>query len=60
MENNKTEEIRDGIIEFLKQKYGTAAVKINGCNFAAADIAINEQENPEVYRVTVIRHDTKK
>jgi len=59
MNNNKTEEIRDGIIEFLKQKYGAAAVKIDGCNFAAADVAVNEQENPEIYRVTVIKQPKK-
>jgi len=59
MNNNRTEEIRDEIVKFLKQKYVAAAIEINGHNFAAADIAFNEHENPEYYRIMVIKNDSK-
>jgi len=58
-DNIKTKEIRDGIVEFLKQKYTAAAVKIDGHNFAAVDIAVDAQGDPEIYRVTVVKHAEK-
>ena len=34
------EELRDEIIEFLKQKYTAASAKFDGCNCSAAELAL--------------------
>ena len=55
----KTVEIRNLLIEKLKETYGAmAVVPLNGHYLAGADVAINgENGAPEVYRITVIKHE---
>ena len=58
----KTVEIRNLLIEKLKETYGaTAVVPLNGRYFSGADVALNDKDgNPEVYRITVIKHDQQR
>lgn len=59
---DRTEEIRNTILETLKEKYGASTAEIDGSNkihFSAADIAIGTYETPDVYRITVMQHERK-
>lgn len=53
----QTKEIRNLLLEALKG-ISTAVIEINGNYFSAMDIAINNNDcNPEIYRIAVIKHD---
>ena len=57
---NQSKHIRDAVLKHLKMERefnGMITAEIDGCNFAAADIAFPGTENRrQVYRLIIIKH----
>lgn len=57
----ESKEVRDYIVDALRNLGNAAAVKLIGNFFSGADVVIeNKDGNPEMYRVTVTKYNQQK
>ncbi|MCL2751539.1 MAG: hypothetical protein FWE62_02160 [Firmicutes bacterium] len=57
---DKMVEIRDGIADFLKEKYGALIIKTNDFHLSAVDISFKTGGITETYRIAVVKNTQNK